>query len=154
MKVWRITPAYAGTTPVPRQLALDLEDHPRIRGNHPQRKQANIEIRGSPPHTREPPYGVGDEYMDTRITPAYAGTTRSFSRTSSGIRDHPRIRGNHRFRTGQRVFARGSPPHTREPQEASTPNRMCAGITPAYAGTTDKRSLKINVFTFRYREKH
>ena len=51
-------------------------------------------------------------------------------------RDHPRLRGEHLFRSVHLPFQPGSPPPTRGTQELFTSNAIDFGITPAYAGNT------------------
>ena len=52
-------------------------------------------------------------------------------------RDHPRIRGEHRFFESIIIIFRGSPPHTRGTLADLVKENNKAGITPAYAGNTD-----------------
>ncbi len=71
---------------------------------------------GSPPHTRETPFRGLFIVPATRITPAYAGNTHSVAMNHRELKDHPRIRGKHRFRRLPWNTQSGSPPHTRETQ--------------------------------------
>ena len=111
----RITPAYAGTTQSFLLSLVSNRDHPRIRGNHGTAYLQIINALGSPPHTREPQSIDIMLCSAMRITPAYAGTTRSIPEPHSHTGDHPRIRGNHTQVCQNRRRWRGSPPHTREP---------------------------------------
>ena len=111
-------------------------DHPRIRGEHAGWDDWQLGREGSSPHTRgargEDPGGAAA----TRIIPAYAGSTISRSNNGIFIPDHPRIRGEHKFRSPDFNAARGSSPHTRgAPPHRERPFRW-GGIIPAYAGST------------------
>ena len=133
---WRITPAYAGTTPRALSLCLPAWDHPRIRGNHSILPSYTDSYPGSPPHTREPHLHCLLVAFRFRITPAYAGTTPRALSLCLPAWDHPRIRGNHHAICDALGLYEGSPPHTREPRNENLPERVRRGITPAYAGTT------------------
>ena len=50
---------------------------------------------GSSPHTRGAPALARRRAMQKRIIPAYAGSTVKNGTFSTGIWDHPRIRGEH-----------------------------------------------------------
>ena len=92
----RIIPAYAGSTPASPPASATRRDHPRIRGEHAERRGSALGFEGSSPHTR----GARDETPGTRgrgrIIPAYAGSTDGRRGRPGGSRDHPRIRGEHR----------------------------------------------------------
>ena len=68
---------------------------------------------GSSPHTRGAHARGGASGTDDRIIPAYAGSTVGRRRSSSGIWDHPRIRGEHRDLRERTTVYSGSSPHTR-----------------------------------------
>ena len=72
----RIIPAYAGSTPSQRPQILDQGDHPRIRGEHAFHSFTTSYGPGSSPHTRGALGDAPPEDVDTRIIPAYAGSTR------------------------------------------------------------------------------
>ena len=69
----KITPAYAGKSPLAQTARRPMGDHPRIRGEKFYLYPCYFPPKGSPPHTR----GKGENEQkfpeDTRITPAYAG---------------------------------------------------------------------------------
>ena len=71
----RITPAYAGNTPVIRKKLQSLEDHPRVCGKHSRPDTDNLQKLGSPPRMRETPEVKKKGQTPTGITPAYAGNT-------------------------------------------------------------------------------
>ncbi len=64
----RITPAYAGNTPMAAPTPFKIPDHPRIRGEHLRAGEY-----GS--HTRGTPFVAVLCVFRLRITPAYAGNT-------------------------------------------------------------------------------
>ena len=93
-------------------------DHPRIRGEHGDRRRVSLGRQVSSPHTR-----------GARI---HAAARRWPS-------DHPRIRGEHRQEGRRQGLVWGSSPHTRG---ARHPGEVCPkrpGIIPAYAGSTSRR---------------
>ena len=137
-----ITPAYAGTTYCNNLICCIRQDHPRIRGNHQKQYSTSTGGGGSPPHTREPLHALYRYVFQLGITPAYAGTTLSYLRTQTRIRDHPRIRGNHISIAFWSRSVSGSPPHTREPLHALYRYVFQLGITPAYAGTTTLYAMR------------
>ena len=108
-----IIPAYAGST-LPHEIVQEVrEDHPRIRGEH---AGLNINPRsdgGSSPHTRGAPACFPADFVELRIIPAYAGSTRSALGACRKPSDHPRIRGEHQLSRLQYLFHQGSSPHTR-----------------------------------------
>ena len=103
----RIIPAYAGSTRHCSRSAPVLGDHPRIRGEHGHRLVGGVLPFGSSPHTR----GALDRQKPAdrgqRIIPAYAGSTSPETNTTKWPRDHPRIRGEHTWKSLQ---YQGSPP--------------------------------------------
>ena len=74
--------------------------------------------------------------MRLGIIPAYAGSTWPAGRSPPGPSDHPRIRGEHNEPIEYVAIRTGSSPHTRGAQERGQPVSACAGIIPAYAGST------------------
>ena len=134
----RITPAYAGSTQQNLRKQIPFQDHPRIRGKHYLSRLKSPVQSGSPPHTREALDVIDDLGRHVRITPAYAGSTLVISWKDYPSRDHPRIRGKHPH-TGYHIsLHRGSPPHTREARGQISKVSHSGGITPAYAGSTNR----------------
>ena len=78
---WRpasgIIPAYAGSTSICAQPRTPRKDHPRIRGEHGCQAILVDSDFGSSPHTRGALPLDFDALAETRIIPAYAGSTRS-----------------------------------------------------------------------------
>ena len=149
-----ITPAYAGSTDSFHVFKFKTRDHPRIRGKHQKTEVSHPFQMGSPPHTREAHMVNNQRHCGNRITPAYAGSTE-YSGVHLGVsEDHPRIRGKHLIIACQLHSSMGSPPHTREALPAASAKAASVRITPAYAGSTDKRSLQIGIFSFQLCKKH
>ena len=109
-----IIPAYAGQIKNFIPKALEVKDHPRIRGTNcdkirffsvPDRiipayaGQINTSSndtavnRGSSPHTRDKYRENSFIFMPIGIIPAYAGQMVVFVLEDWGTEDHPRIRG-------------------------------------------------------------
>ena len=111
-----IIPAYAGSTPPSCPWSCFGSDHPRIRGEHLIWWAAAPMTAGSSPHTRGAPPQRHHRRPESRIIPAYAGSTCP--------------------EDAYECFLEGSSPHTRG---APTDSRSPSGagrIIPAYAGST------------------
>ena len=111
-------------------------DHPRIRGEHARSRPTRPDLTGSSPHTRGAPGPRAGRLPARRIIPAYAGSTPAPTKRPAATRDHPRIRGEHNEPIEYVAIRTGSSPHTRGAQERGQPVSACAGIIPAYAGST------------------
>ena len=99
-----------------------------------------LKKQGSPPPMRGKDYSDIIEAIHVRITPAHAGKSCR-SRTSIPRReDHPRPCGEKAAVSTRRCAARGSPPPMRGKGAGSANCRGAAGITPAHAGNSRKRS--------------
>ena len=94
---------------------------------------------GSPPRMREkrPLMALGREL--NRITPAYAGKTKSSLLNLVVVQDHPRVCGKNHFKSLISNLVAGSPPRMREKHFRSPIDIERSGITPAYAGKTPLR---------------
>ena len=64
-----------------------------MRGEDYSRWQANAVVTGSPPHARGRPDLAHEFLVSLRITPACAGKTKTYKRSSNELSDHPRMRG-------------------------------------------------------------
>src|SRR5579875_1773430 len=90
----RFTPACAGTTCFQAPEAFRQPVHPRVRGdNQAARCNGRVE-RGSPPRARGQLELYRTLFLDTRFTPACAGTTAPSSFLLSSFSVHPRVRGD------------------------------------------------------------
>ena len=136
----RIIPACAGNTLRRRSSRPSRRDHPRMRGEHFQRFRVLVHDAGSSPHARGT-HGVLDDGRVRRgIIPACAGNTHV---TAAGIkrgRDHPRMRGEHKFLMVTISSYRGSSPHARGTLKRVILVLTRSGIIPACAGNTTRRS--------------
>ena len=71
----RIIPAYAGSTSGVQVIEHTPSDHPRIRGEHAMVHRLPWMARGSSPHTRGARRADPRQDRESRIIPAYAGST-------------------------------------------------------------------------------
>ena len=135
----RIIPAYAGSTHPRLAPVAGRGDHPRIRGEHPDIARRARTCPGSSPHTRGAPGFSLFPRMESRIIPAYAGSTCGSIKWIPAPWDHPRIRGEHPMTTDIHTPRFGSSPHTRGARAGEFRIRRLGGgggIIPAYAGST------------------
>ena len=93
---------------------------------------------GLPPPTRGTRPLSLPIFTNYRITPAYAGNTLFSMYLRVTSRDYPRLRGEHVVKVLPFLSCPGLPPPTR-----GTPANVCSlfvirGITPAYAGNTQR----------------
>ena len=134
--IFRIIPAYAGSTQRCQHRLQGTKDHPRIRGEHRQHRRRPERGRGSSPHTRGAlnEIWVGDG--GGGIIPAYAGSTSRKDIDLAWRADHPRIRGEHRLSGLYTGDGQGSSPHTRGALAHPPDARHGKRIIPAYAGST------------------
>ena len=100
---------------------------------------------GSSPHTRGALSFEFDGIRWVRIIPAYAGSTRPPPSQKAGVRDHPRIRGEHCCRHSQSMSKDGSSPHTRGARPPHPTAPSSTRIIPAYAGSTWSSSSRMVV---------
>ena len=131
-----IIPAYAGSTAHVARPQARRADHPRIRGEHSPVDPSYSKHEGSSPHTRGA--REHDVLFSARfgIIPAYAGSTSPPSLGVGSSSDHPRIRGEHRFRGDPLGVCSGSSPHTRGARYCQEKLPKQQRIIPAYAGST------------------
>ena len=94
--------------------------------------------RGSPPHGRGKVRTRPSKAPPAGITPAWAGksSVRSFIGRSRG--DHPRMGGEKIVYDLPIKQEEGSPPHGRGKGSFLLAQRVCDGITPAWAGKSTK----------------
>ena len=108
-----IIPAHAGKTRLPWVRSVDLEDHPRSRGENTNVRKGLNALAGSSPLTRGKLQARHRGTPRPGIIPAHAGKTLSAPKQWTDSGDHPRSRGENgvAYRQGQRVW--GSSPLTR-----------------------------------------
>ena len=131
---YRITPAYAGKSPLFQNVRQCIEDHPRLCGEKADTAQNLANSAGSPPPMR----GKGFPYIITstgsRITPAYAGKRIPYFAACFTISDHPRLCGEKLSRCDDLRSGVGSPPPMRGKVSPLSVFAIRCRITPAYAG--------------------
>ena len=127
-------PRVRGKAPMSRVKDVYEEDHPRVCGEKGSSLHTTSVSPGSPPRVRgKEKKGFGG-FVNTRITPACAGKSRS--RKSKGIisKDHPRVCGEKRITLAPGVRFPGSPPRVRGKARFCFPCSNTTRITPACAG--------------------
>lgn len=102
--------------------------------------------RGSPPHVRGILNYTSKKVKAFRITPACAGNTSKARKKPCKRLDHPRMCGEYGLIRTQAPASSGSPPHVRGIRIIRKDKKQFIGITPACAGNTLNRALKIGVF--------
>ena len=93
-------------------------------------------LNGSPPPARGALRAADEGRGDPGITPACAGSTRSWSGWTPATWDHPRLRGEHLLLHLDCTGVRGSPPPARGAPPPAEHRRVHSRITPACAGST------------------
>ena len=129
-----------GTPLVSDVYAEWMEDHPRVCGEHAQETERRAQESGSSPRMRGTP--SGHIQTDTRlgIIPAYAGNTISHGVRYAGLRDHPRVCGEHLDGWDAQSDLKGSSPRMRGTRIERCAVNYRVGIIPAYAGNTTTRN--------------
>ena len=108
-----ITPAYAGKRSISTILFFTNWDHPRLCGEKISQKKVIIAWLGSPPPMRGKGNKEGRNIDFAGITPAYAGKSSAFIRSSPVNQDHPRLCGEKSTEKIAYISAAGSPPPMR-----------------------------------------
>ena len=130
----RITPAYAGKSRFFLSVCVCRKDHPRVCGEKSLQQITKFSERGSPPRMRGKENTTEKTEKRARITPAYAGKSRSFLSVSVCRKDHPRVCGEKFLTSYQKRKVLGSPPRMRGKASPNCSLTIVLGITPAYAG--------------------
>ena len=130
----RITPAYAGKSRSRTGPARGPWDHPRVCGEELPKGGDHHDHPGSPPRMRGRVIRRIRPRTAAGITPAYAGKSRSESRASQLMEDHPRVCGEESHGCTHWPTRRGSPPRMRGRVFDADYSILRSGITPAYAG--------------------
>ena len=133
---FRIIPALAGNTHLPRSQSHRHPDHPRSRGEYVRRRAWSRGVRGSSPLSRGIPRNTARGVGCAGIIPALAGNTAAAHHGRAPPRDHPRSRGEYTARCFVLRTALGSSPLSRGiPVDANYCYNL-ARIIPALAGNT------------------
>ena len=109
-------------------------------GEHCHWLSVEVTPLGSSPHVRGARRLWSVFGSVTGIIPACAGSTRSTTARSPGIRDHPRMCGEHWQCPPKPAWSSGSSPHVRGAPIRRWFSRWTKGIIPACAGSTDASS--------------
>ena len=131
-----IIPACAGNTPFFIGLMRQPWDHPRMCGEHWRSLSVYELVMGSSPHVRGTPKGDNHGFHPEGIIPACAGNTANKLADRWGLRDHPRMCGEHAKATIIRGDSKGSSPHVRGTPAVPDEQGETRGIIPACAGNT------------------
>ena len=115
-----------------------MRDHPRTRGEKCAALRVDLQVVGSPPHTRGKGLSFHGLSNGGRITPAHAGKRFYNCPYCVPDPDHPRTRGEKWLAQFTFDFGGGSPPHTRGKADIATRHIQQGGITPAHAGKSPK----------------
>ena len=91
---------------------------------------------GSSPRVRGTPRRTAQDIQQHGIIPACAGNTRSGRSVLGGQRDHPRVCGEHEYRSSSAFGIQGSSPRVRGTQHQGGRAPLRGGIIPACAGNT------------------
>ena len=118
-----------------------LVAHPRSRGENGCPDRDNPSIRGSSPLTRGKLEVEVLRGVQLGLIPAHAGKTRPAILYPSWKKAHPRSRGENPHRAVALTRNRGSSPLTRGKQQGRRRHRHLAGLIPARAGKTPRRSV-------------
>ena len=114
-----------------------------MRGEHSHGFQPCHSKQGSPPHARGARVPAQSAVNGRGITPACAGSTRTWAARDDPARDHPRMRGEHEKERADLLERRGSPPHARGARISQERDTGPRWITPACAGSTPLWSAAI-----------
>ena len=143
----RITPAWAGKMRTGRQCRGLGWDHPRVGGEKRPAFSMMDSVSGSPPRGRGKVFPKVPASSSLRITPAWAGKSRSRSRRCSGGRDHPRVGGEKEKGRALTHYALGSPPRGRGKECTGDTCKPNTRITPAWAG---KSAVPVVIFSIAW----
>ena len=110
LRISRITPAYAGKSPVDNVGVMCYKDHPRLCGEKLTPSTGQNASPGSPPPMRGKDLTAVLAAPRSGITPAYAGKSGKRSGRIGAAEDHPRLCGE-----------KGRPPKMSRPSTGSPP---------------------------------
>ena len=140
-----IIPACAGSTTLGRRSRTSYWDHPRMCGEHISRNMTSLLTWGSSPHVRGAQHVFEVLGSTFGIIPACAGSTLPLNFVYTGIRDHPRMCGEHAYQDMSSGGVEGSSPHVRGALTATFRPVDDLGIIPACAGSTLGNSMAVPV---------
>ena len=132
-----LTPACAGTSCLTALSGCMCRAHPRVRGDIGWEPAYDTVVAGSPPRARGHRDHCDADAALPGLTPACAGTSVVFRKSSARRRAHPRVRGD--IRDIERHDCAGtdsSPPRARGHLPEPVTQVSVSGLTPACAGTS------------------
>ena len=141
-----ITPAYAGKSGNSSIYSFWLWDHPRVCGEKDAMAFKTMLRQGSPPRMRGKDDYPGRGNVHPGITPAYAGKSNKPDGCGIHIRDHPRVCGEKWILSGMSRPVLGSPPRMRGKGDCTSWSSYWYGITPAYAGKSNRWNSCVGIF--------
>ena len=131
-----LIPAHAGKTEQKRASARAQAAHPRSRGENPVVGRSASSVGGSSPLTR----GKRTRHAHARplsgLIPAHAGKTSARRPRRSGLRAHPRSRGENSRTAAIAASTWGSSPLTRGKRTSNILTGPNSRLIPAHAGKT------------------
>ena len=139
LRISRITPAYAGKSPVDNVGVMCYKDHPRLCGEKLTPSTGQNASPGSPPPMRGKDLTAVLAAPRSGITPAYAGKSSAARCKRCRSWDHPRLCGEKQFNAVPPDGCGGSPPPMRGKDFCKPPFQAFLRITPAYAGKRGRR---------------
>ena len=128
-----------------RQLPGGPSDHPRLRGEHKDEFSTLAADRGPPPPARGARRAVLALPAEVGTTPACAGSTWTGPATRPVTGDHPRLRGEHLLSKRRVREFSGPPPPARGAQAHLLGEAGVGGTTPACAGSTTVRFVRVAI---------
>ena len=128
-------PACAGSTHLGDALLQHVGDHPRVRGEHVEALIEEGADVGPSPRARGAPWIRCTSRCRWRTIPACAGSTEAVCRRLPPVRDHPRVRGEHRADDEADRRCQGPSPRARGAHLADLSGQL-PGTIPACAGST------------------
>ena len=138
-----LIPAHAGKTPASPPEQQRAPAHPRSRGENLSLSATLFDEDGSSPLTR----GKHDEVTVRRarrgLIPAHAGKTPTPRSARSSATAHPRSRGENGPLPADGMELDGSSPLTRGKPPSLLIRAFRAGLIPAHAGKTTRRSAAV-----------
>ena len=134
-----LIPASAGSTTPSRRTSRPSRAHPRVRGEHDLLDLDREPGEGSSPRPRGARCRAHRVRRLRGLIPASAGSTRPKRSITTGLRAHPRVRGEHSVSLNVAAGQGGSSPRPRGAPHAGPDARTEPGLIPASAGSTIPR---------------
>ncbi len=140
VRLVRLIPACAGSTPTSTAPPKALPAHPRMRGEHVEFTAPADPGQGSSPHARGARWRCPRARRIPGLIPACAGSTFDFRTPFCSIEAHPRMRGEHQQGVDVVQQDGGSSPHARGARLHHLTGARHGRLIPACAGSTGTSS--------------